>query len=544
MLAPLRFALFLPALPFLVSCAASQAAALSPQAPGPALAQSPFMPGPLPTIPGRAKDRPAEAPGPTTPDEASLSTRLAIEGERLGHDPSVAVGDRFVIVYTAHRYRIFDKATGRQVSREADDEIEPAGDFGTLFSPLWAPLDKRGSPNLANINRFLHYAEGDPLRCDPDRPLDSRACVREFYDTRIVWDEKRRRFWVESAARNHLWVCNPHDDCVGDKWSNTQSRRFIAVAVSVSDDPRKGFHRYVLVDKYVDWPKIAVHDHYLFLGHRASREIHVFDADKLAQGNPDQGAVRLAKLVTSCRFVVPVNHHGKSTGMSFFLGLHGDDTVTPFGLVSPDPGRAAPPVVVTGPALSLGARVPIPDNNAVYQDGLLYSSWDECASGEKRCGPHRRVRVLRLPVWSGQDGSLGASMDPAGGYLNTTIEGPDADEAQGDLVDRAKPALDVNARGDMVVVYSRRGHKTSRPLPPEVRYSIVYRSEQQARASVLLRRGTTNDVPDVNNNAKAGIDLAGAQVDPTDGLTVWVTHAYADQSVRWFRQITAAIRPH
>jgi hypothetical protein len=518
------------------------------------IAQVTFEPGPLPALPWR-KDPPrperreAGPPIIDQPDAPAPTTGMVIDGGKLGHDPQVAAGERFLIVYTAHGYQLRDKATGRILAGSGDDEIEPTGSFNTLFAPLWSPRDKHGAPNAANINLHLRFAPGDPMTCDPENATGSAACVREFYDTRILWDEQRKRFWIESAARNHLWFCElrPRELCDQDpKWSRTQPRRFIAVAVSRTEDPRQGFHRYILVDEYADWPKIGLHDRYLILGHRASPKVYVFDADKLAAGNPDRGPVRVARLDASsfpgARFIGQVNHHGPTGGATFLVGTSGSDEVIPFALWNPDPLRAAPPIVVAGPTVAIGSKVGPIDHNAVYRNGRLYLTWNECAPEAARCEV-RRVRVVRLPVQPVDGKRVFSTKSPAYGYLDVTIGGREPDDAEGSVIDYTLPALDVNAYGAAVIVYARRGHRAPAELPSEVRYSILYHDEDRPRPGVLLRRGTTMAVPDVRDNVKAGIDLAYAQVDPSDDRTVWVSHAYADASVKWFKQVVAAVRP-
>lgn len=527
-----------------------------------AIAEAPWEPGPLPIVPGLRAKRSArrdstnprfaraalEDDGPRAAPAGAPTTGMVLDGGVLGHDPQVAVGDRYLIVYTAHRYRILDKATGRLLAGEDGDEIAPRGDFSTLFSPLWAPRDKQGNPNRANVNARLHYVPSDPLICDPEAPTASRACVQEFYDTRILWDPARKRFWIESAARNHLWNCKPtsREPCTAEKWTQTQARRFIAVAVSRTEDPRKGFHRYILVEKYSDWPKIGLQNRYLVLGHRSEAHAYVFDADKLAAGNPGRGPVRLARLgpdaFPGARFLAPVTHESPTGNMTFLVGTDGSDRVIPFGLFDPGGAAAAPPVVITGPALSIGHELRTIEGNAVHRDGRLYMTWDECAPEAERCA-YRRVRVTRIPVSATGARPPAIAASTGAGFLSLAFGGREPDDAPGDVIDYKKPALDVNRRGDVVIVYSRRGVRTRSPLFPEVRYSILYGGEAAPRPGVLLARGTTGDLPDINDNAAAGIDLAYAQVDPSDDHTVWVTHAYADQDAGWFKQIVAAVKP-
>lgn len=478
--------------------------------------------------------------GYLAPDAPAPTTGPVLDGGKLGHDPQVAASDRFLIVYTAHRYQIFDKATGRLVS--AEGEIAPSGDFSTLFSALWSPH----VPAAQNINQRLDFTTQDPLPCDAGAPTRSNSCVQEFYDTRIMWDPQRRRFWIESAARNHLWFCKSGEACDGAKQTRTQARRYIAVAVSRTDDPRQGFYRYILVNQYSDWPKMAINDRYLILGHRASNTIHVFDADKLAAGNPDQGPVKLAKLTSKhfpgVKYIAPVTHHGAPSGVTYLLGSDGSEDVRVFALVNPDPNRAARPVVLAGPSVDLGTRLGTLEGNAIYRNGFLYFTWDQWAPGHEK--EYRQIRLVRLPVRpnGARPTAIWSAADARYEYLNTVIGGREPDEPPGDVMNYEKPALDVNASGAAVVVYSRKAYRARVDVPPEVRYAILYHGEAQARPGVLLRRGTTSEVPDIDNNVKAGIDLAFAQVDP-DERTVWVSHAWADARVRWYRHVVAAVRP-
>jgi hypothetical protein len=319
------------------------------------------------------------------------------------------------------------------------------------------------------------------------------------------------------------------------------------VAVSRTEDPRQGFHRYILVDEYSDWPKMALHDRYLILGHRASTNVYVFDADKLAAGNPDGGPVRVARFDASSfpgvKWLVPADHKTSAGPMTYLLGTSGTDTVIPFALMNPDPTRAAKPVVVKGPSVSFGEDFGIPDNNAVWHNGSLYVTWDPCAARAGSCQYHA-VRMVRMPLQQ-QPGKqeISASNDAARGFLKLTVGGREPDDGPDDVLDYEKPVLDVNQRGDVVIGYARKGYQTRAEVPPEVRYSILYAGESKARPGVLVQRGTFPGLPDVDDNVHAGIDLAGAQVDPVDGTVVWFSHAVSDKNLRWYRQVTAAVKP-
>jgi hypothetical protein len=501
--------------------------------------------------PSPPSKRPPVETGPGQPDAEAKTTARVIDGQVLGHDPQLAVGDRFVILYEAHRYEVLDKASGKLVAaRGPADEIAPSGDFATLFSPLWSPRDKHGRPNAENVNLALGFAPGDPKKCDPERPDASTACFQEFYDARMLWDASRKRFWIETAIRNHLWSCRHGGPCDGEKESNTQGRRFIAIGVSRTEDPRDGFHRYALVREgdLADWPKMALHDHYLILSHRGKPEVYVFDADKLADGNPGRGKVRVAKIDVreyGLKFFDPVNHHGETDGATYLLGSDGGDRIKVLALVNRDPTRATPPDVVPGKWIEITRKVGTLENNAVWRGGFLTATWDECAvPGIDGCDGVRQVHVLRLPArLDGSGASVVVVPRRAAGFLDFAFGGRDVDDDPQDRIDYQKPALDVNKNGDTVIVYARRGAETAHELDPEVRYSILYHGEPRPRAGVLVRKGGWFEVPDIDDNSKAGIDLAYAQVDPSDDRSVWVTHAYADRTARWYRQVAAVVAP-
>jgi hypothetical protein len=149
-----------------------------------------------------------------------------------------------------------------------------------------------------------------------------------------------------------------------------------------------------------------------------------------------------------------------------------------------------------------------------------------------------RVPAYRLPG----EARITASTDAALGFLSTTFGGREPDDAPEDVADYVMPVMDVTSAGDMVLGYARRGFRTRAPLPFELRYSVFPHDEPTPRPAVLVRRGTWADAPDIDDGSKAGIDLAGAQTDPDD-RTVWISHAVSDGPMKWFRQVTFAVRP-
>jgi hypothetical protein len=141
-----------------------------------------------------------------------------------------------------------------------------------FFAPLWADKNPDGTTNQNSINRHLGFPSKYATACDPAAPTaPDSACVNEFYDSRVLYDFERKRFFIIAAARNQIWRCDGDErdrtDC--DKWE-TLKRRYIAVAVSRTEDPRDGFNFYVLTKQYADWPQAALHGKYLILNHRSN----------------------------------------------------------------------------------------------------------------------------------------------------------------------------------------------------------------------------------------------------------------------------------
>jgi hypothetical protein len=503
------------------------------------VSQVAFEPGALPSVPTFvATERPRVEIGPVPADAEVTTTTRVIDGPVLGKDPQVAVGDRFVFVYESHRYELVDKATGKLAPARAGDEIASNGDFGVLFAPLWSTRDKHGRPNAENINGKQVFGPSDAGGCDPARIDASPSCLRDFDDARILWDERRKRFWIEAR--------------IADRGGEARGRTLVAIAVSRTADPRDGFHRYALVPEvgHVDRPRMALGNRYLIVGHKSSPEVFVFDADKLAAGNPGRGPVRVAKFDVGeyqLKYFGPVNQHGDAGGVVYLLGSDGSDRVKLLALVNRDPNRATTPDIVPGRWIGISRKIEAIENNPVWRAGLLTATWDECATPSAGpCANGRVVHVLRLPATlDGPGASVEVKRLRAAGYLDFAFGVHDADDGPQDRFDYERPALDVNKNGDVVIVYARRAVESAQEIDPEVRYSILYHGESRPRAGVLVKKGSWFDVPDIvgGEGSEGGFDLAGAAIDPSDDRTVWITHAYADKSVHGYRQVVAAVAP-
>ncbi len=472
-----------------------------------------------------AKSSPAGKPVP-------LGTHY--DGIRLDTDPGIAVGAHdFAISFTGDRLNYLHR-NGTPLG-----VIGPVDNVSPSFFQVLSPV-------LDFVNRKLHREGGiQGALCNPDQPSAPQiGCINEIYDGRVVYDFQRNRFWVIANSRaNGLPGNGP--------------TRFPLVAVSISEDPRAGFHVYALLREYADWPKLAVFEDYLLIGHHGSTNLWVFDANLLAAGKKSPLVARLTADQFDCDQISVVKQHGKAGHMALVVGVNeGGDDLYLFGLLNPTPGHASPPVLVEDGSLELDLVPRIGDTSPVYRDGKLYLLWDEAAP----FGNNVWLRHLRVPILSDtQKPKFTPSTDPQQGYREAVLwNGLGGFLAPGDkpaaALDYVKPNFDVNGRGDAVFVFAAgnakgKGKGKTRPFW-QARYAVLYADEAQPRPVGVLRAGECGGVPSASDNRNAHVDLSTAQSDPADHTTVWLAHARAERYLDKhgaeqcaFRTAVGAVKP-
>ena len=349
--------------------------------------------------PGAARTAPAMVPKTPGALAAGKSPGLSLLGDGISAgdpDPQLAVSPNYVLVLTTGTYVFYDRATNKQLA--ADGCVPMNASFNGLFGPLLTAKDGSAT-NPAYINDHLELGSGAHFKCNA---TDKSGCITEIYDARAYYDYDTNRFWIVAAARNTIWTpcenkgtctpaCGSHQAC-GDSnaCSNCgdEARRYLFVAVSKAEDPRKGFHEYVLARDYADWPLFSVRNDRLILGHKGAKRIYVFDSKKLVAGtttDPFLGQYLDDKFPESSE-ITTVTQYSDADGLSLILGKT-SDSVTVYAFKDP-----TKPLVKNTKKLS---AEPYWRMQPVYRFGKFYFIDDPTgASGRVTIVTHRLTASL------------------------------------------------------------------------------------------------------------------------------------------------------
>lgn len=559
--------------------------------------------GPPPAHPLPPPQRPAPPPhggygepgttqtGGGKPDPLTPRSHVFDPGDTnifLGNDPQLAVGERFVIGIEAHHIAFFDKKTGKPL-----DPNSPNLGAGSFFALFLSPtVNGKFNPNDVNRHIANRNVSGE-LHCDPDNPT-SMGCVTEAYDTRVLYDRERQRFWILSGLRNevqvgcdqaktHTVICVPEDTPL--------RQRFVAVAVSRTGDPRDGFCEFLTVRRRPgDWPLFAVHGPFLVIGSNGSTDVTLLDAGKLAMldtnsecgkgdddvglgtytgsdfGNPDNTYPvvqhdKRDETDANAKPSIPVWHgHGKTSSdvPTFLIAASGSHlTVFAFEPSHIDKSQtrsiAGPPL--NSASIDLDTNMPFVPSDPVYRNGRVYIAGNECPEGTGGNGCIHRVRVIVVPVFRNEapgGSTIVASNNPSLGFEDFTIGGRPPREFRDKMAGESFeiPAIDVNKDGDFAVVYDRAVPGANppgvpSPFQPGVTYSVFYRAEHQRRDGVL-QAGICNShppsCPSIASPVRAGLDLGGIAVDPSDDSTVWMSHGFEDGHIGQYRMVIGNVQ--
>lgn len=308
------------------------------------------------------------------------------------------------------------------------------------------------------------------------------------------------------------------------------TRRYIAFAISKSEDPRDGFHQYFITESNVrDWPWMAVNGDHFVVTHRGEGDINspvatVFSVNALKTGERHPPYFRYySKDVNGIKSVLPPTHHQNAAGLTYLLGRNSSKRLDIFAFPQMIDRWTAPSLLKTFVDL-ISTKPSVV--GAVYRKDKIYLVGSRLveAKGEGYANPERhQIHGLRIPIEKLGASQIKTSKDYSKGFLNWILERKATSDSPNDRVSYRFPAIAVNKRDDMLFGYGRLpfvSENPSFPLKPEARYTLWYSGEPKQRRSYLLREGDA-----VSSNAS--IDYTTAVVDPADDTTFWVALPYA-----------------
>jgi hypothetical protein len=514
----------------------------------------------------------------------------------LGNDPLVAVGENYIVATESHTIAFYDKSTGVEVKPKTTNgpsllhacKKKAAGIcMADFFAPFLAPFldDACGNPDLRrpnpeDVNRHLNdpatYVHGDPslapLICDPDNPIEA-GCVNEAYDTRVLYEEQHRRFWVQSHLRNKLYGGGEESrNHINVPEESRLQQRFVAVAVSIDENPVHGFHEFLLAEHPGDWPTMAVHGRFLVVGAKGRKRVFLFDAKLLRAGTDLNGVVSLGTYDNSdfdSDEIWPVVQHderhskpfiptlpaspdGSEDVPTFLVGV-GGNKVTIYAFDEPSvlldqPGRGFIRPSLMSSTVELNRDLGDVRNNPVYRDGFIYIAAQQCVSGDGRTCNHQ-LRIVRIPVFRmklpGSGNPVMASSDHDLGFQSYVFGGENPQ--YNSLPSYEVPAIEVNKNDDVVVVYGRTELNVfDAARPPGAYFAISYHDKRGLLMDgVLAQRDCKGGAwiaclhtgPDASH-----LDLPGISLDPVDDTTVWMAHGFVD-SDGLYRMVVGRVKP-
>ena len=483
-------------------------------------------------------------------------------------DPMLAVGNQYLIVSTTGSIAFFDRLGNPLPAKKGTPTSMSTNEF---FAGFTAKTNADGGINESNINRYL----GFPKPCDsaayPQTSSGNRFCIATFYDTRVFFDSTSKRFFIISNSRHALWNTGKYGGCghyivdltdVADpskcdvikngsciitttKENCDLTRRYVAFAVSKTEDPRDGFHQYMLLESNNrDWPWMTVNGNHFVVTHKGDFTTHtgegeanspvatIFSVNALKTGEQHPPYFRYySEDVSGIKSVLPPTHHQNAAGLTFLLGRSKGKRLDIFALPQMNDPWTAPALLKTFVNLSSDKPSVV---GAVYRIGKLYLVGGKSVE-EKGEAVRTSVRVVRIPVEKLGASIIKASNDSSKGFLDHAFGRNATSDAPGDRLSYAFPAVAVNKRGDMLFGYGRFPFISEKPFKPEARYSLWYSGETKQRRSFLLLEGKSV-------NSDTSIDYTTAVVDPSDDMTFWVALPYAESSTR-LKTVVGKISP-
>jgi hypothetical protein len=468
--------------------------------------------------------------GPALPDVSALWRTFEPTTQSAWWDPMVAAGPDRLTISNSHAFGFYDLDGAPLPSKAGEATTMSSAQF---FRPLVAPTTPTGAPNRHSLNRHLGFRPGwtTGLRCDPTRPAPQpEPCVDEFYDSRAIYDPVSRRVVLLSAVRHSYGLS---DDSA--RATDPMVRRYLAFAVSRTEDPRDGFWMYATTEQnYSDWPRVTVAEGMLVIAHNRHTHprdyegtrpaVYLFRLTDLAQGRPYPASRKLLRHEVGGN-VKPVVPYGASPGWAMLL-RQDDAKLALLSLRGITDWTQAP--VLKRDSITAASALPFMGVAPIVRDGRLYfAGHAEVAAATGTQRPRYGMRLLRLPL-TGLASHPRMDETTAGGALDRCLVCDGTGNRTAEV-----PSIGVTADGSMVIGFGLSSVTLTDSLPPEARYVVLGASAATAEPSVLIRAGEHMpfDVP--KNTTRRQITTPSVRMDHShvtvspDGRTVWVIGMYA-----------------
>ncbi|NOQ22831.1 MAG: hypothetical protein GQ565_09345 [Candidatus Aegiribacteria sp.] len=424
---------------------------------------------------------------------------------------------------------------------------------GELFGSFRRATTANGKLNEHNIN--LHLNRPTHIAYYND------ANINVFYDVRVHFDHYAKRFIIACNSR-HQGLSYGNDDDMSPK--DHMVRRYLAFAVSVSEDPRDGFHTYISTEyAFLDWPRITAVNGLLMLTHRGSwnekdgvvPSCRILELHALSAGNRFAPCFKTYPDDVPNGDVVPVNHYGDTRGFNHILKTSGS-TVTVYSFKTPVDFKVLPEIHQSSVSFSAPRFTSIRTPPVFRNDKLHFVCVKSITPRVLNVRPGRySVRLMRMAFRYKAITQEPIAQGPGTpGFIDTWFGRSALEDSPGDLVSYEVPIIAANKHGHMLIAYGRTGVETENELHPEARYSIFYDDYRALYRSRLVQAGDftptkLHELEDQMETTPTAIThnevfkSLNADVDPIDEETLWMIHGYGDSSLNDYNCVIGKVKP-
>jgi hypothetical protein len=475
------------------------------------------------------------------------------------HDAMAAISPNFIAISDTTWLKFIERGTGKvlDLGTAGQDPINPNDSCSGLIS------GKKFFSAFFDPNRdvYVNNNVGFRRQCDdPNFPatnntdesgVDRKFCITgkdnaSLYDVRVIFDAVSKHFFITAQVRNGgffprtaaddsppSWACAHfhHPDgsvaWTGDPEICSMPRHHKLLAVSKDEDPRDGFHEYLVTENTIaDWPLIGVNGSRVVLSNGGDMEeppiwpaevgvVQVFNLDAVATGKLHPPYFEyFPNDLDGLGAATPPVHHGNTQGLTFLVAKPGRLAI--FGMPdAPDPW-VAPSLLVTH---EFGTSQKGPDpGGSVYRNGILYfvDATHSAKSGPLPDGStvQNGVRVVSVHVHkNGQ--ILDSSVD-----LDETFDPDDTSISFDD------PSIDVNRNGTILIGY----HAELRDwhVPRSVARARVWAFGHPSDTDLLVTPGVDVSGSTCKQPCRQKNDYTTTVVDPADDVGFWTALPYTD----------------